>query len=353
MWEYDEYPEVERSEIDLLLAEYKEKCMDLIRESINLEIRTITNDNKRLIKENEELRKENRELKNIAASNEKLLSESKIMMMLVDNIKQFKDDKDKIYKFLSCIFEKDYEENTYDTPLWIGALTQYYSHKDEVLQLLKIIDVKLPNGVENFRLPIDWTEEEMDIFFSTMSNHVNCNNCVYKDNLRFWSINALDTVECQCKKTLYDEIPWQYVLRNPVLKKEKYLKQIGEHFTDKYFNNWYKFEEITEYLKLSDEEIKVIIDNIDKVLLTPEMAALDFIFKNLNLVTDKVMLKKIYDYYKDSYDFKYGNKLFDMPYEYTKKWVSEHTKECMLWVERHRDKLTEEQRKELLMIALG
>ena len=49
--------------------------------------------------------------------------------------------------------------------------------------------VILPKNIENFRLPIDWTEEEMDIFFENMYKHVNCNGCSYKENLRYWLNN--------------------------------------------------------------------------------------------------------------------------------------------------------------------
>ena len=352
MWGYDEWPEVEKSEMDLLLEEYREKCMDLICGSVNSEISAILENNSRLIKENEKLRNENTELKNNTTTNEKLLNESKIMMMLVENVKQFKDDNDKIYQFLDCIFDQDYNESTYDTPLWIGALTMYYSHKEEVLQLLKMINVRLPDNVENFRLPIDWTEEEMDIFFDSMSNHCNCNNCIYEGNLRFWHPYALYSVNKQCHNGSYSEIPWQYVLRNPVLKKEKYLVQIGKHFIDKY-SYWYKFAKIDEYLDLNDDEIKIILDNIDFVLLTSKMGAFDFVKKHLKLITNKNWLSKMYDILHDSYEFKWRDALFDMPFEYIKKWCEDHKDDGVDWVKRNSKKLTEEQRKELLTIVLG
>ena len=56
MWGYDEWPEVEKSEMDLLLEEYREKCVDLICGSVNSEISAILDNNSRLIKENEKLR---------------------------------------------------------------------------------------------------------------------------------------------------------------------------------------------------------------------------------------------------------------------------------------------------------
>ena len=350
MWGYDEWSEVEKSEMDLLLEEYREKCMDLICGSVNSEIGAILDNNSRLIKENEKLRKENTELKNNTTTNEKLLNESKIMMMLVENVKQFKDDDDKIYQFLDCIFDQDYSESTYDTPLWIGALTMYYSHKEEVLQLLKMIDVRLPKNVENFRLPIDWTEEEMDIFFSTMYNHYVCNSCIYKENLRFWGRNALETVEKQCK-TNYSEIPWQYILRNPILKREKYLIQIGKHIADQ-SSHWNYFSEIDRYLDLNDDELKIILDNMDFVLFTRKTEAFKFAERHLKLITNKNFLDKMYETF-DSFDLNHYDTLFNMPFEYTKRYCQEHKDKGVEWVRQHKEKLTEEQRKELLTIVLG
>lgn len=350
MWGYDEWPEVERSEMDLLFEEYKDKCMNLIYENVNFEIGTIKSHNERLVKENKELWEENRDLKVNAVINDNLLNESKIMMMLVENVKQFKGDNDRIYKFLDCIFDQDYIESTYDTPLWIGALTLYYSHKEEVLQLLKIIDVRLPHNVENFRLPIDWTEEEMDIFFDTMRNHYVCNSCIYKDNLRFWCGNALKSVESQCK-TNYSEIPWQYVLRNPMLKKEKYLVQIGKHLTDK-GSHWDYFGEIDQYLDLSDDELKIILENMDFVLLEKKTHALNFAIRNLKLITNKNSLDKMYEIF-DPYFLRHDKTLFDMPFEYTKRYCKENKDDGINWIKRNSEELTEEQRKELLTIVLG
>lgn len=351
MWGYDEWPEAERSEIDLLFEEYKDKCMDLIYENVNFEIGTIKSHNERLSKENKELWEENRDLKVNAVINSKLLDESKVMITLVENVKKFKDDEDKVYDFLSCVFDQDYKESTHDTPLWIGALTMYYSHKEEVLQLLKMIGVRLPDNVESFRLPIDWTEEEMDIFFDSMSNHCNCNNCIYERNLQFWHPYALDPVEKQCHNGSYSEIPWQYILRNPVLKKEKYLIQIGKHFTEKY-SYWYKFEQIDQYLDLNDDEIKIILDNIDFISLTREVSVFKFAERHLKFITNKNFLDKMYEAF-DSYEFKYHDVLFDMPFEYTKRYCKERKDSGVEWVKMHKDKLTEEQRKELLTIVLG
>lgn len=269
----------------------------------------------------------------------------------------FTDDPDILLNFLSYFWKADYTENSCDVPLWLIALTNYYSHKDEVIELLKILNIELPKNIENFRLPIDWTEAEMDIFFTTVYNHYNYNGCTYERNLKFWGTFSLDSVEEQCNRQ-YSGIPWQFVLRNPILKKEKYLRQIGEHFTNK--NSWSSFLKIDEYLSLNDDEIKTIIDNIDFVKMSLDKNIKNFennnnskfLLRHINLIQNSIFLDKIYDMFKSSYAFQHNNKILDMPAMYLEKWVSETGIYSIDWIKNNKDKFSKEEIKKLITIAL-
>ena len=255
------------------------------------------------------------------------------------------------FAVLELVFAKDYKENVYDTPLWIGAMTQFYSNKDRVIDVLRLFDVKLPDNIENFRLPIDWNEEELDIFFDTVNNHVNCNGCTYEGNLKFWGRKSLDDVKTQCCKNGYSEIPWQYVLRNPLLKKEKYLEKIGQNaFTPWRWNSFYK---IDRYLDLSDEEIKIILNNIDYTKLKNKGDIEEFVLRHLKLIENDAFLEKIYSLFYNSYEFRYQKKILDMPYKYILKWAYDCKNDATRFIEENKEHFTEEQRKELLMKALG
>ena len=345
----------EQSEMDELLSEFKEKCTKILLEDVNSQMGMIKH-------ESEYLRKENERLMTALAQAEKNLREAKkdaerfaLMETLTNGLKNMvKDSEDKetkIYEFLNLVFKRDYIEQTYDAPIWIGAMTQFYSNKEKVIDVLKLFDVRLPDNIENFRLPIDWNEEELDMFFDTVNNHVNCNGCTFEGNLRFWGSRSLYDVKTQCYKSGYSEIPWQYVLRNPLLRNEKYLEKIGKNaFTPFKWNNFYR---IDKYLNLSDDEIKVILNNIDYTKMKNKGDVEEFILRHLKLIEDDAFLKKIYSLFYNSYDFKYGKKILDMPYKYMLQWACDCKNDATRFIEENKKHFTEEQRKELLMKALG
>lgn len=353
--EYDWTDYAEPSEVDELFKEFQEKCMDILCNNVKSEVDEIMVRNAQLTEENEELKKKSKSFENIAIERTKSLNDSGTVLKMLKYLKSSLDDK-KVYSLFDLMFEKDFVEDLYEVPLWLGVLTQYYSHKDDAIEFLKILGIDLPNGVEKFRLPIDWTEQELDIFFDTMHNHVNCNGCVYASNLRFWGKNSLMSVKDQCKKTHYDEIPWQYVLRNPLLKKEKYLEQIGKHMicTLPSDYNWSKFSQIDKYLELEPKELKVIFNNLNYQLwVNQDKNITNFILRHINLIDNKNFLNKVYDLCHDSYDFTCKYKILDMPFTYVKKWCSEHTNNAMNLLRDKKTEFTDEQRKELLAAILG
>lgn len=352
-YDYENY--YEPSVMDELLGEFQQKCKEILLDDINSTIGSIKH-------ENEYLRNENDKLKAALAKAEKSLRESKkdaekfaLMKTLTNDIKRMvdctEDKATKVYEFLNLVFERDYIEQTYDAPLWIGAMTQFYSNKEKVIDVLRLFDIKLPDNIENFRLPIDWNEEELDMFFDTVNNHVNCNGCTFEGNLRFWVRMSLYDVKTQCYKSGYSEIPWQYVLRNPLLKNEKYLEKIGKNaFAPFRWNNFYR---IDKYLNLSDEEIKVILNNIDYTKMKNKGDVEEFILRHLNLIEDDEFLKKIYSLFYNSYDFRYRKKILDMPYKYMLQWAYDCKDDAARFIEENKEHFTEEQRRELLMKALG
>lgn len=352
-YEYEDY--YEPSAMDAIFEEFQRQCREVLLDDVNSTIGSIKH-------ENDYLKKENSSLKTALAQAEKDLKESKkntekftLMETLTNSIKNTvkntKDKETKIYEFLNFVFERDYIEQTCDAPLWIGAMTQFYSNKENVIEILRLFDIELPNNIENFRLPIDWNEEELDMFFDTVNNHANCNGCTFEDNLRFWGRKSLDDVKTQCYKNGYSEIPWQYVLRNPLIKKEKYLKKIGQKaFTPWRWNNFYR---IDKYQDLSEEEIKIILNNINYTKMEKRGDVAEFILRNLKYIEDDEFLKKIYSLFHDSYDFQWGKKILEMPYKYILQWTCDHKGEAAELVEKNKEHFTEEQRKELLMKAFG
>lgn len=325
-----------------------EKCVKSVKqENINLQAEVA-----QLTKEITELT----EKLNKSRSNNTM---SALMLNIVDQLNsriqetEDKDEKEKfVYNLLNLLFKPDFEEPTYDVPTWLGAIVNYYNNREFVIQVLNLLHIKMPDNISKFRLPMDWAEEELDCFFETMRNHIVCNGCTFKDNLRFWKPFALKSVKDNCN-TNYSEIPWQFVLRNPILLKKKYLKKIGQMaFSEPYIAGWRYFFRIDEYQNLTDTQLKIIIDNIDSVAAdTSKNDVCSFLLRHIELIEDCVLLDKLYDKYYDSYDFMTRQRILKMPYSYIKRWAKD-CERAYEFIIRNKDKFTKEQRKELLDIIL-
>ena len=135
------------------------------------------------------------------------------------------------------------------------------------------------------------------------------------------------------------------------MRNEKYLEKIGKNaFTPFRWNNFYR---IDKYLNLSDEEIKIILCNIDYTKLKNKEGVGEFILRHLKLIENDAFLEKVYSLFYNSYDFRYQKKILDMPYKYILKWVCDCKNDAARFIEENKEHFTEEQRKELLMKALG
>ena len=342
---------VDKCNLNCIIQDLVDNVKRQVIDESNSEIKSILNENAKLKKENKELQKSINDI--TSQNNDNNLFESiwgnikNNLMKKVPPEKQFTKN-NKIYDFLSLIYDKDYvEEVDTNTPLWIGILTQWYSHKNEMIQIMDSLGISTPKNVSNFRLPVDWTEEELDIFFDTIYNHVNCNCCTYIGNLRFWGDKSLEDVKTQCNRS-YSEIPWQYVLRNPRLKNEKYLAAIGKGAYSSKSLNYSKFFRIDAYQELNDEQIKVIIDNMEYQMMRKSDDIDKFLLKHINLISNENFLDKIYDRFSDSYSFECNNCILDMPYKYAYKWLIEHKNKAIQFLDKYPEHFTQEQRREII-----
>ena len=68
------------------------------------------------------------------------------------SIEQKPNREELVYKMLGCFYEKDFNENTYECPIWLGACTQFYSNRKDVVEILKALEIYVPDNVDNFRI---------------------------------------------------------------------------------------------------------------------------------------------------------------------------------------------------------
>lgn len=199
-----------------------------------------------------------------------------------------KINKDNIEQFLRFSYKETFtEDDGYECPLWFKLFVNYYGNKDIVFTLLDIAKMDYPFYAKNIQMPYEWNEQELNLFFDTMDNHMVCNGCTYSGNLGFWfrEWNCHKFNVEKCLRNHYSETPWQFVLKNPLLNSERFAYKIidainkGDHGT--YFNKIFKYQKI-------DFEIrKSIINGLNKIPGYTMHDYLQFIDENLDVLSEK------------------------------------------------------------------
>ena len=117
------------------------------------------------------------------------------------------------------------------------------------------------------------------------------NGNTFSDNLQYFSYrDALNPMSNN--RSIYDEIPWQFVLRNPLLNSMEYAERIVDSINK--VCNGKNFSKITEYQILDNEVINYIVNNIKPDNKYKDSIVNKFIIENIELVKDKACLSDIY-----------------------------------------------------------
>lgn len=295
------------------LNEKFEELKNYLIESAQLDV---SNEVKRLNGENRELRKE---VKKFSEQNGRLKKENKnaaindkIVQIITNQISERN-----VLRLIESLFVKTFNESTYDTPLFWSCYVNYYNDRKNVISLLRFAGVQIPDELEDIILPHEWGEDLLDKFFDTMYAHYNCNGATYGENLRFWTYtmaaHPFDTNYFSC----YDEIPWQFVLRNPLLNSQKYAVKIATAMNKDSHGRY--FSKICDYQELSQDVLQTIIDNIDNLKMLGNKSVEDFLIEHIDLITNKKVLGNLYSTLSRRYN---GDKsILRMPEEYQEKYV--------------------------------
>lgn len=278
-YDYEDF--YEPSEFDEKITELKDYLRDSVKQEIQDQIASLQRENENLKNENGNLRSKN---KSIECENKGLLSVNKVMKILTDKI-----DEGNVYKIIQAIFPKTFEEKAHDCPEFWSTYVNYYDNRKDVITILKYAKVNIPSELEDIILPHEWNEELLDKFFDTMYRHVNCNGCTYEGNLKYWNYRM--AANPFSGTSSYDEIPWQFVLRNQLLNSEKYALKIAKAMNGGY--NGLNFEKICSYQDLDEKVLKLIVDNL-VVKEKSDKRIFDFLIDHIELVSDKERLDIVY-----------------------------------------------------------
>lgn len=294
-------------ELNEKFEELKKYLIESTQFDTSKEIKRLSNENKKLREENELISKQNDEFQ----TKNKVRAISDMAIQIIVN----RISETNVYKIIESLFTKTFTESKYEAPLFWSTYVNYYNDRKDVVSLLRFAGVKIPDELESIILPHEWNEELLDKFFDTMSTHYNCNGTMYQDNLRFWTYQMAAHPFDNEYFTCYDEIPWQFVLRNPLLNSQKYAVKIAEEMNKG--DHGIFFSKICVYQELNHDVLQTIIDNLK---VPNNRMVIDFLTEHVELVTDKKILNKLFLTFSSN---KYGTikNILRMPQEYQEKYV--------------------------------
>jgi hypothetical protein len=281
---YDEYDSPQCDEN----WEFNQIINSLIDKEVNIRTEQVqTNLNTYIAKCNKselEIIGKNKTIKELSNNIETLKNTNIIFNEIVGNL-----NKDNIEEFINVIYKQDFNESG-NIPIWFRLIVNYYSHKDKIISFLRYCKIDVPKKVETFRLPFDWNKEELNVFFNNMRNHYCCNGCIYENNLEFWYREGYwDKPIDNCKHS-YSEIPWQFILRNPLLNTKEYCDKMADAINEG--NHGVYFYKILDYQNLDEDNLKLLINNID---LTKIKKSSNDMFQNLILKNIKILNEEKYE----------------------------------------------------------
>lgn len=211
-----------------------------------------------------------------------------------------------------------------DIPKWFKRLFHYYEDREKLFGLMDLVNIKYPAWAKNYKMPYDYSEEELEIFVDHISDHYVCNGCIFDSNVGFFweSLKPCrgDTHKILTKGT-YTEIPWQLVLSNPLWSNENLFSKVIDCVKANKSNSDYFFT-IQKYTKISDEQANEMF----KILPMNNLWDVHKIFmeNNIHLVkgtpifTEKFGHKICGDFYSTYYYLNY-------PLEIQKDFIRNHS----------------------------
>lgn len=284
----------------------KDYFADSVKDDVKKVISDLQKKNTELTNEIEKLRAENEHIKE---ENKKLSKTNEFGSCLTSFI-----NKDNVYKFIECIFDKTFNEDTDRCKSYWATYVNYYDNRKDIIKILKYVG-ECPDGLEDVVLPHEWDEDMLEQFFNHMTNNYVCNGNIYEDNLKYWDYKrALSPFSPGIT-----EIPWQFVLRNPLLNNEKYAHKVVDAINTNGYGEY--FSRILEYQTLDETVLEIIINGIDihKKYISSDI--INFVCENINLIIDADKLDYLYD--TISKKWKADEIILNMPSKYQIKFFKE------------------------------
>lgn len=112
-------------------------------------------------------------------------------------------------------------------PHWFKLLCEYYEDRETLFQLMDMFEIEYPRWAKVYKMPYDYNEEELALFITHAQLHGLPNGSYFNSNMGFFwryvKVYEGDSYKLVTKDT---DIPWQFVLQNPLFQTELIFNMI-------------------------------------------------------------------------------------------------------------------------------
>ncbi len=260
---------------------------ELIENEVKLRVKSIVDDNVKLKNQITSLTRECESLKSkLSEVNDKadIIEAGKNIMSYFseENIEQF-------IKLTPTYNVSMSDAGMNSIPMWFYLILKYWKNKKDIYNIFKFFNFKIPDWATEIKMPQEWNKEECIYFTKTINKHYVCNGQTYDRNLGFWYQDQgknLINAKLMMDGKSYSEIPWQFVLANPLWTKDDDVFSAMVDCISSSKEHSCFFIEIEKYNNaMSDEQlktfIKALIANFNK---NKYNSYINFINKNIHRI---------------------------------------------------------------------
>jgi hypothetical protein len=141
-------------------------------------------------------------------------------------------------------------------PNWFRWLFHYYEDREKLFVLMDLFNIIYPSWAKEYKMPYDYSEEELEIFINPKYDRHICNGEIFRNNIGFFwkniNCNNGDTYKILINtKSFTDYIPWQLILSNSLWATDKLFGKILNAIKKNQPYSYYYFA-IQDYIKISE-----------------------------------------------------------------------------------------------------
>lgn len=148
--------------------------------------------------------------------------------------------------------------------VWMKAIIMFYPEKERALGLMKFFDIQMPDWAGNFRMPYDFTKEEIKYIVDHIEENSISNSCYLSDNMGFYCERMKSNMGSVKPRDSWSKgsIPWQYLLKNKYLLDDEIFNIVIEKMKKAKSHTEYLYA-ISTYQYVDDKKLARMMECLE------------------------------------------------------------------------------------------